>query len=213
MTTEKDIAQRINIYRKDIIESLKQESIEVYLFLKSQLETTDITKNYLYQFAYRHFYGMNRAGLTEKFYEEYFKILEEYKNNSKAFKLEKAIEYFGKFNSINRKGEKKSLQFSFLTKLSHSINPDNPIYDKYVCKACGIKQYYISDTNKKLESLLLAYKQIGDIYSKIAKENSLLEVLKEFDKKFNNNEISLTMKYDFIFWQAGKVLESQEIKA
>lgn len=213
MEVEKKITEKIKSFQKEIIESLKEESIEVYLFLKTQLETTDITKNYLYQFVYRHFYGMKRAGLTDKFYEEYFRTIEEYKNKPEFFKLETTIQNFKELKSRSRKGkEVESFQFSFLTKLSHSINPNNPIYDKYVCKACDISHQYISDPNKKLESLLKAYKQIEDIYLNIAKHNSLSEVVNEFEKKFTSKEISLTMKYDFIFWQAGKVFESHEKK-
>jgi len=208
-----DIVENINLLKENIIKSFKQESIDVYLFLKAELKTTDVTCNHLFQYVYRHFYGMNRAGLTDNFYKEYFKTLEKYKNKPELFNLERVIKQFLDFNSRNRKGkEEKSLQFSFLTKLFHSINPKNPIYDKFVCKACGISQYYTSEENKKIKSLIVAYEKIESIYSSITKENSLSELIKEFDKNFNTEKLTLTMKYDFIFWEAGKLLDNVKTK-
>lgn len=210
MQSTKDIVGKINLLQVDIIKSFKQESIDVYLFLKSKLDTTDVTYNHLFQYVYRHFYGMNRAGLTDQFYKEYFKTLEKYKNKPESFNLEKAIKRFLEFNSRTRKGkEEKSLQFSFLTKLSHSINPKNPIYDQFVCKACGISQYYDSGKSKKIERLLDAYKKIESIYLSITKENLLSQVVKEFDENFNTEKLTTTMKYDFIFWEAGKLLANK----
>lgn len=209
-----DIAQHIKISQNDIIQSLKQEYIDVYLFLKSELEKeTTITNNYLFQFVFRSFYGMNRAGLTSKFYEEYFETLEKYKRKPESFNLKKVALEFLDFKSIKKKNEeKKSLQFSFLTKLYHSINMDMPIYDKYVCKTCGLSQNYILDESRRLESLLNAYGKIEEVYSTITKENLLSETVKEFDEKFKNPKMNVTMKYDFIFWQAGKLLEERKKK-
>ena len=212
MKAPKNIVDDINNNRVNIINSLKQESIVVYQFLQSELNKKDIavTNNHLFQFVFRHFYGMNRVGLTDDFYLKYFGFLEEFRNKPQEFKLDKMVEDFYALNTIKRKKkEKKSLQFSFLTKLYHSVNPTKPIYDKYVCLASGISQYYISNKKNKITKLLKAYEYLEKLYEQIDKDNSLSAILEMFDKKFEGHEINKTMQYDFIFWKAGILQEEK----
>ena len=55
----------------EIIENIDFESIEVYNFLKSQFEMSNVTENYLFQFVFRSFYRLDNAGLTPKFKIEF----------------------------------------------------------------------------------------------------------------------------------------------
>ncbi len=46
----------IENYSRKISKNLEQESIDVYRFLKSEFENSDITKNHIFQFSLRSYY-------------------------------------------------------------------------------------------------------------------------------------------------------------
>jgi len=211
MKKDKEIIEYIKSSHKEIIESLKQESIDVYLFLKSEFKKEEpITKNFVFQFLYRSFYRMDNAGLTDEFNNKYFELLEKHRKKSRSFELKKNIIEFSK---IKTKKNKESLQFSFFTKLYHTIDNSQPIYDSKVCKACGIGQkYYIRNQEERINKLLNDYNDIKKLYARIEEKHSLAETITFFNNHFKNPDISKIMLYDFIFWQAGKLLEDKEKK-
>ena len=63
----------------EIIQSISQESIDVYQYLSSQLNKTNVNTDYFYQFVYRSFFRLENAGLTDDFKLKYFELLESYK--------------------------------------------------------------------------------------------------------------------------------------
>ena len=96
-----------------IIANIDFESVEVYNFLKEQFENSNVNENHLFQFVYRSFYRLDNAGLTPEFKTEYFKILQESRNNY-LFDFESVLKRL--FLFPNRKGQ-NSFQFSFTTKM------------------------------------------------------------------------------------------------
>lgn len=80
MTETKKIIDFIEENSDEIVENIEFESIVTYNFLKKQFADFDVRKNYLFQFVYRSFYRLDNAGLTSEFKNEYFIILEEYRN-------------------------------------------------------------------------------------------------------------------------------------
>lgn len=66
----------VNANSDQIVKNIRQESVDVYRFITKQFETTDVSGNYLFQFVYRSFYGMDVAGLSEKFKKRYFDIMQ-----------------------------------------------------------------------------------------------------------------------------------------
>ncbi len=63
----KSICENINNDSDAIISNLHQESIDVYNFIQSEYKKGSISKNYIFQFAFRSFYKLDSAGLTPKF--------------------------------------------------------------------------------------------------------------------------------------------------
>lgn len=203
MNEYKKIIKDIESKRKLIIKNLKYESIETYIFLQSELKKDkELTKNYLFQFIFRSFYKLDNAGLTDGFKEQFFVYFQKYRSCPDKFDLKSAIVEFSKLKTIQGK---ESIQFSFFTKMYHSINVKKPIYDKEVAKVFGFPRYYVSNVEKRIERLLYQYQIIEGTYERIAKEQELENIITDFDNKFKSN-MPLTMKYDFIFWQAGKLL-------
>jgi len=210
MKSKEEIIKTINEVNKktNIVNAIKFESIETYVFLQKEFNSKrKINENHLFMFVYSSFYGMKRAGLIDAFYVLYFSLMEEYKNNSAAFNFKKEVTKFSKLKLRKRKkNTEPSNQFSFLTKLHHTIDNSKPIWDKHVCKTCEIYQYH------PIDKQIVDYNKIEKLYKDIQKNEELDEIVKEFKVKFKNYSINNTMIYDFIFWQCGKIINQMPKK-
>jgi len=196
-----EIAEWIENHSTQIIKSIDQESVDVYNFLKKQFSESNITENYLFQFVFRSFYRIDNAGLTPEFKIEYFKILEQ-NRNEKQFDFKKVLRKLYSFP--NRKGQ-NTLQFSFATKMSNTIDDKMPIYDSEVAKMFSMSRPYQSEFEIKLVKYLDQLNQIKNGYVQIVDRNLLPETIRLFDQAFKDNKLSEMKKLDFIFWSAEKI--------
>ena len=196
-----EISEWIENHSTEIIRNIEQESVDVYNFLKKEFYESNVNENYLFQFVFRSFYRIDNAGLTPEFKKEYFKILEE-NRNEKQLDFEKVLRRLYSFP--NRKGQ-NTLQFSFVTKMSNTINDVTPIYDSEVAKMFSMSRPYQSDFEIKLKKYLVQIDKIKKGYQKITEQNLLPKTVGLFDRELKNNNLSEMKKLDFIFWSAGKL--------
>lgn len=202
-----DIASWIELHSEEIIREIKQESIDVYDFLKREFSNSDVTKNYLFQFVYRSFYRLDNAGLTSKFKDEYFQILEEYRN-SKDLDFKKVLSRLWIYPNLKK--NKNTFQFSFVTKMFNTINDSLPIYDSKVVSVFSLTKPYQVDFEIKLKKHLEQLEQIQESYKTISEYNLLPKTTQRFDQQFKGHGLSDMKKLDFIFWSAGKIKAKQK---
>ena len=200
MKNIKEISDWIEANSKEIIKNIEQESVDVYNFLITEFTKSNVTENYLFQFVFRSFYRIDNAGLTSEFKKEYFKILEQ-NRNEKIFDFKKVLLHL--YSIPNRKGQ-NTLQFSFATKLFNTINDTMPIYDSKVAKIFSLTRPYQSEFVVKLGKYLDQLDIIQKGYEMIIEQNLLPKSTELFNQKFINSNLSKMKILDFIFWSAGK---------
>lgn len=190
-----------------IVNNIKYESVDVYKFLQRAYQETDVTTNFLFQFMYRKYYNLDEARLSEDFHMEYFRILEDLKSNIAGWNYESVIQ---KLFEIPRAKGDKSLQCSFVSKMFHTFDPSNVIYDSKVAamfRFTSLSQVPSDQRVRKFEN------RIGTIsynYNKIISHGLLDDVFEIFDTRFKNHSLHPRKKLDFIFWSAGRTIYSQE---
>ena len=128
----------INAQIDFIIESFDVDHIRKYDWLVEHLYQV---RNEQFQKEYRIFWRMNAARLSQNFCDKYFEILQDKQQDQLDFK---GIVYSLYNVPSNSKG-KKSLQFSFCTKLAHMVNQNLPIYDSL------ISEFYFFEPNVRME--------------------------------------------------------------
>ena len=203
MRTTKEITYLIDSISQRIIDNISYESVDVYNFLKSQFDNSNVTENYLFQFVYRSFYRIDNAGLTNQFKTEYFKILQEYRQLEH---FDFAIILHRLFNIVNHKGQ-NTFQFSFVTKMQNTIYSNRPIYDNEVSKVFSFdRPRQGSSFNDKLNLYLEQLSIIDTTYNSFLSNDSLLKIITSFDNKFPKHNLGQIKKFDFIFWTAGKII-------
>lgn len=131
------IIKEIDEKQDNILKNLSSEDIDVYSFLKNEYAKENISKNLLFQFVFRSYYGLENAGLSYELKSRYFELLADKQTNLEIILSEL-------YEIPTAKG-KHSIQFSFATKLLHTIDNNKPIYDSKVAK---ITNMYNEGANK-----------------------------------------------------------------
>ena len=200
--SKEEILKKIHSSRELILEKIDDESIVVYNFLLDRYKGGDITKDSLFQFTFRSFYGLDRAGLTPGWKHVFFQIMEENKHNNDI-----DIHSVGKrLYDIPTQQGAHSLQFSFITKLINLNDPNRPIYDRYVARVFAFNPPQGGDLHVRIEVFLKFYSEIESTYCWLSKDETIRAMLKDFDNKFPINKLSDNKKIDFIVWTLGKIL-------
>lgn len=122
------------------------ESIRVYEWLEAHKHDP---KNPVFQFVFRSYYRIDNAGLTDAWKLRYFEFLNEGERNLTTI-LEGLYHFPTKKNL-------KSLQFSFATKLLHTLDTSQPIYDSKVAKLLGLPVKKGKDFANNVQTCVAAY--------------------------------------------------------
>lgn len=120
-----------------------------------------------------------------------------------------------RFHKIPRLKGDNSLQFSFVTKLAHTINISYPIYDEEVARAFSFTKPSSGTFETRLEKLLTFYAMLRLAYSDILAECLLSETIQAFRAKFSEQTETMhdVKVLDFFFWSAGKLIRTNQLTA
>lgn len=197
------IEELINKKAQCIVENIAQESIDVYRFIATQFEKSDVSKDYIFQFVFRSFYRMDSAGLSKEFKDRYFELFQSVRG-SKNLDMGEILNELYKFKSLNGLN---TIQFSFVTKLANTIENTYPIYDSEVARMYGYRTpYTYKDKEERVSEYLAAYSELRIRYQAYIRTNSLSEAISVFDRELISAEdIPTTKKIDFLIWSAGKL--------
>jgi len=186
---------------QEIINNIDLESINYYVLLKSEFEKSDVSENNIFQTAFRIFYGMDHVGFDEEFKMKYFKLFEKYRNRT-ALDVE---DVFIALQRIKNFDGKDALIFSFASKLLCTIDDSLPIYDKEVCDVFSFTEPIDVDFAMVIDILFDQFEIMQNHFTEIINNNLLQVTIRLFDEKFNQNNLSIIKKLDFIFWSFGKL--------
>lgn len=205
MEIAKNIVGLINTNLADILDYIDKESIVVYDFLRSRYKQIseepkkNTANDYLFKFVYRTYYRLDNAGLTDDLKNKYFELLD-----SKTIDLEILL---NKLYDIKSLRGYNTVQFSFATKLLHTINNDLPVYDSYVAHIIDIKP---SGTGKvqKISSCLKCYADLKDLYANLRVNDEMKALISKFKETFPEiADISDVKCIDFMLWAYGKLIK------
>ena len=194
-----ELIQQIDEKQKDILSNLEFESIEVYSFIQTKYAQGNIQKNFVFQFVFRRFYGMDNAGLSDDMKKCFFELLAKKETDLKTILSE--------LYEIPRKKGDKSMQFSFATKLLHTIDNDKPIYDTEIGSLTYSKPKHSDDKDTTIRSYINLYNNLESLNAELLKNDKIQKVISEFRLQFDvdKEKVSDVKALDFIMWSLGKI--------
>lgn len=177
-----------------ILKAITQDDVKNYDWL---IENRDQCGGPKYQRRYRSFWGMNAARLGSAFYSEYFAALQPSLENPMS--LEDLCQRL--YNVSARQDGRHTLQFSFATKLMHTLSPKLPIYDSRVAR---FFLYREPSSDLMIEERIIKmseyYGFLAREYERIVKEHRLDGAIAAFRKQFAPRHHTDEKIIDWLIW-------------
>jgi len=185
--TEK-IADKIYGRIDSILDETREEDIAAYAFIMAESRRKKASP--VFRFVYEKFYGMGRF-VTKNYRDEYFR-----KMNDKKVDLKKMLKL--------KSGGKT--QYSFSTKLLHTVNPNMPIYDSNIGRALGSIPH-----KRTVEGYCQHYAKLEEVHRKLQKEKIMKKAISRFKSKFKKfGRFSNVKIVDFLLWEYGRMLKPKK---
>ncbi len=185
------ITNRICQNKTAILEKVSMSMVEKYCWLKENLHKCNVSTNTEYQRKFSHYYRMRFV--SPKYREAFFALFEEIKDHPDTSFEEVARRLY----PVDQKHE-----FSFISKMLHTINTSRPIYDSQVNAALKLRTYQ-PVFEKRLKKDIEILDRISARYRMLMASPEVSEIQKEIDLKISPKTISSEKKLDFILWALG----------
>lgn len=185
--------------------------VGMYETLLAELRESDVTANEEFQRIYRNYWRLGAARLGADFCRAYFLLLERLKQTS-DFTVEKVAH---KLLMTPTHGDgRKTLQFSFASKLVHMLCPERPVFDSMVAA------FYFLPTNgagktpeEKLQQLLESYRFLESEYARVLREGILADSIEQFRKRFKVRPTYTDQKViDTLIWKFVTMLRNGAVR-
>lgn len=195
-----------------ILEEFSQKEIEKYRTIQQQFERLngEVANNRDFHKEYTRFYVVKiyqADDLEEQYLDFYFNLLSNKKLQACIIQFRNLHRFKKIFIYILNQIEKivDRNEFSYATKLIHTINPSFPIYDEHIKIALGLDE--ISSQRYKKDISWKQYNQIMEIYNQLLVKKDFNNLLNRFETNRDLLGLSDFKKVDFIIWCMGKVIQ------
>lgn len=158
--------------------------IEKYRWIMRRVHETDVSADGQFQKVFNGFYRIRQRPAA--FYQSFYRYLEDNKDNS-ALTFADVVSYLYQ--------QTGSIHASFGSKLLATVNPDMPVWDKYVLQNLGLRAPYCYEKDR-LQKVVRIYRQICDWYS----TQETAEKLRQFNCQFSAADLTDVKKIDFMLW-------------
>jgi len=169
-----------------------EESIRVYEWLEAHKEKP---QNPVFQFVFRSYYRIDNAGLTSAWKVRYFEFLSQGERSLKTM-LE------GLYHLPTKK-KVKSLQFSFATKLLHTLDTSLPIYDSKVGELLGLPVKKGKDLAANIDTCITVYEELRESQRQLLSDEGIMKQIAALKARYNSR-IGNEKALDFLLWSVGK---------
>ena len=188
------ILEKIRQNQTAIMKKLNPKVLATYCWLQDNLHKRNVAVDTEYRKKFSGYYRMRFV--SQEYRDQFFELFEEIKSESSPSFRVVSQELF----QVDGKHE-----FSFITKMLHTIEPSRPIYDSQVDIALEIHRYYQPNFEEKLRQDEHILAQISAAYRELASSPGMIELLAEFDKIIPGHTMSAEKKIDFILWALGGI--------
>ena len=172
------------VFPMEMILDRVEVGIEKYNWIMKRVHKTDVSSDAEFQRAFNGFYRMRQRPAS--YYASYYTYLEKNKNNQ-DLSFEDVTTYLYQ--------ETGSIHAPFSSKLLATVNPDMPIWDKFVLQNLGLRTPY-SYEKDRLQKTIQLYQKICDWYQ----TDEAIKKLAVFNQQFPGTNITDVKKIDFILW-------------
>jgi len=195
----------INDSRDAVLDELERISdIPRYLELKRQHQQLNVATDLSFQLLYRDYWRMNVASLGDDYYGRYFARLQ-------SLKDEEIVDIDATLRDlavISDRAGRSSLQFSFATKLLHTVDPRAPVYDTSTASF----YFFVPPVADKsvvvrLDELVDFYRFMREEYARVVQHGLLDVAIRQLRDRFRvGAELPDERAVDLLIWSSVSLL-------
>jgi hypothetical protein len=206
----------INSHIDKILDAINPATdVEPYVWLVRHFNDINVATHTEFQRIYRRYWQLYAARLSSSFCQSYFALLESSKSAQDVAVKTVAQQLL----EVPTHGDaRRSVQFSFASKLVHMINRRLPIYDSmvesfYFLPAGPAKE----STDAKLERLVASYGFLVAEYTRVLQQGLLTHAIQRFRLRFHvgheytDNKIIDTLIWRFVGFMRGGAVRNKEV--
>ena len=189
---DENIVSKIVRNQSAILEKMDEKVLSSYFWLMDNLHTRNIAADEEYRRRFGGYYRMRFV--SEKYRDAFFELFEQIKEQPEFSFCEAAYRLF----EVDGKHE-----FSFITKMLHTIDPSRPIYDSQVDAALKLRRTYQPDLGKKLQQDDAILARLSSVYRELSEAQELSGLMSIMDNVVPGRTMAVSKKIDFILWALG----------
>ena len=189
-----DLASKIRHNQTVIIEKISPQMLNTYYWLQDNLRLRNVADDVEYRRRFAGYYRMRFV--SQRYRDSFFSLFEAIKNDAELSFVDIARRLF----QVDGKHE-----FSFISKMLHTIDPSRPIYDSQVDHALQIHRTYQPNIELKIRQDEEILKQISSVYRSLETSAEMANPLAAFDRIIPTHSMSTAKKLDFLLWALGGI--------
>ena len=194
--TESDLETLILNHQSEILEQLDDEMLRSYQWLQENLHCRNVAVDQEYRKRFGKYYVMRFV--SQEYREKFFHFFEDHKNDKALSFAETAKTLYAVENKH---------QFSFISKMLHTINPSHPIYDSFVEQVLNLGHFSTKPIDQRIAKDVQIINRLTSVYQELRASGRLNDIMTELDKRTPGFQMSVEKKMDFILWALGKVMK------
>ena len=192
---DSDLVKLIVQRKGDILSKFDNKMMETYRWLQEELYLRDVSVDQEYRKKFSSYYIMRYV--SQEYRDAFFSVFEKIKNKPDiSFRDVSYCLY-----DVDQKH-----QFSFISKMLHTINPHEPIFDSQVCEVLHLHRTYQTSLEGKVRQDEDALSHIVKAYSDMKTSDEVRKMLVQMDSFTSGYQMTDEKKLDFILWALGGIL-------
>lgn len=178
-------------FQKEAI--IRALSFDKYKYIIENLYKCDIRNNPKFQKCFNSFYIVRRS---EKWRAKFYDYFESIKNNRNIT-----------FDVILKdiKVRTGNFEASFSSKILSTINPNMPIWDRFVLERLGVK---VNREGNRIENIIKAYDEIVQKEKELLEKDDVKKSIKQFREFFPEYNFSDIKILDYMIWNNDRIKEN-----
>ena len=189
-----DLLERISHMQKEIMGKITENVLQKYLWIQDNYLSRNLSTDLDFRKRFGSYYRMRYV--SQEYRDRFFALFEEIKHCENLDFIEVSRKLFA---------VDQHHQFSFISKMLHTIDPTRPIYDSQLDAVLRLHRSYQPDIEKKLRQDAEILGHITSTYDKIKNAPVVLDLCKQMDQLTPGQSISMEKKLDFILWALGGI--------
>lgn len=182
-----------------IVDDGVYDKIDIYAQIMNKVQTVNVSVDHNFKDTFCEYYGLN--GFTDlSFQNDFFDYMERIKSNNPLPSYRDVMEQLWK--------RTKRVDYSFSSKLLHTLNPGSPILDRHVLRLLGFEKKDSGKPESRIDYYSDVYETVKAEYAQITEAlkngctSKICNALRTLDSKYpKGSYLSTARKIDCLLFR------------